>query len=205
MVDQPGVAGLDGEGEFGVGQRIFVAAIDRGVLGQGGDLEQGVPHDRHGGLIDLAAADGEERVSGEEQLLRFEEIHDVADGVAGRFDDPRLQRADARDVAFPDGGVDERHPVRLARRGQDAGLGEALLHLGDALHMVPVAMGHENVGEGPAALVEGFQDRRGLGNVDGGGGAGRGIMDEDAEIVGQAGELMDLSRHRALQTLGCES
>ena len=66
-------------------------------------------------------------------------------------------------------------------------------------------MGDEDVGEGPTLLRQRLQNGRRLRHIDGGGGACGGIVDEDAEIVGQAGELMDLSRHRTLQTLGCES
>ena len=71
----------------------------------------------------------------------------------------------------------------------------ALLELGDAGGVVAVMMGDEDIGQLPAGRRERGLDGRRLRRVDGGGGAGRGIVDEDAVIVLEAEKQPGLRSH----------
>jgi hypothetical protein len=96
------------------------------------------------------------------------------------------------------GLVDEGNALRVRRIGDDAGT-RRRLHRLDALDVVGVVMGDEDVADGPAPGLGGRQGRRGVRHVDRGGGAGGRIMDERAEIVAQAGEHVDFGSHAGLQ------
>ena len=82
----------------------------------------------------------------------------------------------------------------LAARRDDAAM-VALLELRDAGGVVAVMVGDEDVGQLPAAGSERGLDGRRLRGVDGGGGAGRGIVDEDAVIVLEAEKQPGLRSH----------
>eukprot|EP00967_Tisochrysis_lutea_P142405 scaffold263022_cov30-Tisochrysis_lutea.AAC.2 len=63
--------------------------------------------------------------------------------------------------------------------------------LGVAASVVGVVVRVEYVRECPSAPVERFKDWLNLGRVDGGGGAGRLIVDEIAVVIAKAAELLD--------------
>jgi hypothetical protein len=56
-------------------------------------------------------------------------------------------------------------------------------------------MRHQNVGQGPASVLQSLFHGSRLGRVDRGGGTGLGIVDQNPEIIGEAWELMDFRRH----------
>jgi hypothetical protein len=103
----------------------------------------------------------------------------------------RGKLADPHGVALAHIGVDRRH---LAARllGRDHAAAGAQLQGLDPLHVVGVTMRDDDLGERPAGLVERLQDRRLLGGVHGGAGAGRRILDQRADVVGQTAENADL-------------
>ena len=92
---QSRVVGFDGQGEARVGLGVFVAAIDRGLARQSGEFQQRIPHHRIGRLEHAPAAEGKQRIAGEDDLVLLEPIDDVARGVSGRLDDLGDESADA--------------------------------------------------------------------------------------------------------------
>ena len=64
--------------------------------------------------------------------------------------------------------------------------------------MIGMVVRHEDVGKRPARLREGGQNRPGLGDIDRRCRAGGGIVDEAAEIVLKAHELVNVKRHDEL-------
>ena len=87
---QRGIVRLDGHGETGVGQRIFVAAIDERVLGKLGEPLQVGMHLLGRALEQPAAAHGEQGVADKDRLRAFEDKGDVAGGMGRDF--PHLGR-----------------------------------------------------------------------------------------------------------------
>jgi hypothetical protein len=72
-----------------------------------------------------------------------------------------------------------------------------LLQRKHAIGVVGMMVGHQNMGEGPAARLQRLVNRRSVGGVDGGRLAGGRIVKQDAVIVGKDRKLKDLKRrHR---------
>jgi hypothetical protein len=112
------VVRLDGAGEFDVGGGVFVAAEYFGVVRQIAQLQQRTPHHAGRALDDAAAADREQRVADEGELVAVKPIGDVAAGVARRFDHIGGQLADGDFVALAHGQVDAGNFIGF-RRGRD--------------------------------------------------------------------------------------
>ena len=122
--------------------------------------------------------------------------------VTGRADDDEGRCPQRQRFAGADRGVE---PEDLFRLEPGTGDGEVEIRLQhrQALHMVAVVMGDEDVGERPAAIVEGRFDGAGIGGIDGGGLARLDIVHEIAVIVGAAHEDVDQDRHVCLAPAGC--
>ena len=118
-----------------------------------------------------------------------ERIVDVAGGVAGRLEDAAGERADLHRIALADCLVDQRDALRFLARRDHAAL-MALLRCRNAGGVIAVMVRDQNIGEPPAGLRQRRLDRRRLRRIDGRRGAGLRIVDEHAEIVGQAGKQM---------------
>jgi hypothetical protein len=168
--------------------------------GRGAQLEQRLPHQLRGALDHPAAADREQGVAGEQQLVLRKEIVDLAEGVPRRLDHLRGKGADLDAVAFADLDIDGGNLGGFPARGDDAAM-VALLECGDAAGVVAMMMGDENIGQRPAGGGERGLDGRRLRRIDGGGGAGRGIVHEDAVIVLEAGKQPGLRSHRPVHEL----
>ena len=65
----------------------------------------------------------------------------------------------------------------------------------DALDVVVVVMGDQDVGQPPLVRLQRGEDRAGFGHVDHGGLAGGGIVDQVGVVVGQAGDGHKFKRH----------
>ena len=61
--------------------------------------------------------------------------------------------------------------------------------------MVAMMMGDQDVGQRPALALQRLDDGRGLRRVDRGGRLGRGVVDQIAEIIGEAGEQANFRSH----------
>ena len=72
-------------------------------------------------------------------------------------------------------------------RGDDAAI-IFLFQLGDAADMVAMVMGDQNIRQRPALALQRLDDGAGFRRVDRSGCPGFGIVDQIAEIVGQAVE-----------------
>jgi hypothetical protein len=131
------------------------ASFDRLRASAGGAFEQ------------PAAAPGHQAVGGEGQAAFREVKGDVADGVAGDVDHP--------DESWPP--TSKVSPVcsqARGRAGQAVGIGAApsTMRPGrgaqrvDALDVVVVMVGDQDVGQPPAAPVQRRKDRAGFGHVD---------------------------------------
>ena len=121
-------------------------------------LSERLPHHLRIALDDAAAADREQRVADEGELVGGEEIRDVARGVAGRVDDAAFEPADPRRVTLADGLIDVRNALCLVARGDDAAF-VLLLEFANALGVIGVVMGHQNIGEPPAGFLQRRLDR----------------------------------------------
>ena len=65
--------------------------------------------------------------------------------------------------------------------------------------MIGMVVGDEDIGEGPALLLKGREDRVRLGRIDGRRGPRLGIVEQDAVIVAPGRKLIDLELgHHAL-------
>ncbi len=128
------------------------------------------------------------------------EVVDLAQRVARRLDHFRGERADLDAVAFADLDIDGGNRAGFPARGDDAAM-VALLECGDAAGVVAMMMGDQNIGQRPAGGGERGLDGRRLRRIDGGGGAGRGIVHEDAVIVLEAGKQPGLRSHRSVHDL----
>ena len=127
----------------------------------------------------------------------------MAERVAGGVDDAHLDAAEHDRVAAADAFVDAGDALGLRRRAGD-GAAELGLEAGIALDVVAVVVGGEDAVEPPALLGQPGADRCLLRCVDRRGKARGRVVDENAEIVGTAGELLDLESHGGLLSLaGC--
>ena len=99
------VVRIDGQRETGIGQRVFVAAIDQGVGGQGGELLQRFEHHRRRALEQPAAAHGKQRVGGEGHLSLRQMVADMAGGVAGSGDHLTSMRSSPKGMTEPSSTV----------------------------------------------------------------------------------------------------
>jgi len=174
-----------------------MAAENLRVGRQIADLQQRLPHHFRRALDDAAAADREQRVADEGELVGFEPVGDVTGRVPRRLEHAPDQRADLHDVALAHRHVDMGNLLRfLARRDDAAEM--FLLQLGNPAGMVAVMMRHQDVGEAPTFLGERRIDRAGLGRIDCCRRAGRWVVQQDAVIVFQAGEEVGFGWHSSL-------
>ena len=89
-------------GEAGIRQRIFVSAIEPGIVGQACQPSQRMMHLLRAALEQPAAAHGKQSVTDKDSFGVFEIISDVAGGMRRDFPDLRLPGADPDPVAFAD-------------------------------------------------------------------------------------------------------
>jgi hypothetical protein len=114
--------------------------------------------------------------------------------MARRFQHPHQQAADLDDVAMAGAQVDIGDFGRLVVRGDDATV-EFLLQLGDAADMVAMVMGDQDVRQRPAFTLQRLDNGGGFRRIDRSGGLGRGIVDQIAKIVVEAGESTNFRGH----------
>ena len=123
------VAGLDGQGELGIGAGIFVAAIELRLRRQRHQLLQRAPHHRGVAFEQLAAADREQRVADKDDAVVGEVVADMPARVAGRLDHERVGVADLDAVALAHLDVDLRNAAGLLGRADDDAAGRSFLSL----------------------------------------------------------------------------
>lgn len=102
--------------------------------------------------------------------------------MAGRCDNLCVETAHLDRVAFFHRNIDERHAILIAKGGGDFG-SRYRFDRRNAVDMVAVMMGDQDVAERPARLFERSKDRFGFACVDRGGRARRFIMEKKAEII----------------------
>src|SRR5690606_10143893 len=141
-------------------------------------------------LEETAAAEREERVADEGNVFLVEAVGDVAAGVTRYLDDACACRTEFHDVAFADRPVDAGYLVLLALRA-DHRAARLLLQLRIAARMVEMMVRVQDMRERPAPLFESGEDRLHFRRVDRCGLAARGLVDQVAVIVVQAGKLVD--------------
>ena len=171
-----------------------MAAIEFEIVRQRAQLQQRVPHHRIVALEHPSASDREQRVGSKQRLLAVEHVADVVEGVARCFQHPRQKAPHLHDIALADAQVDICDPGGPVMRSDHATV-VFLLQLGDAADMVAVMMGDENIGQRPALALQRLENRPCFRRVDRGGRTGRGIVNQVAEIVGEAGEQANFGSH----------
>jgi hypothetical protein len=143
-----------------------MAAIDCGLARQSGDFQQRIPHHRIGRLEHPPAPERKQRIAGEDDLVVLEPIDDVARGVSGRLDDLGDESADANAIAFAQARVERIDARRFLGRSGDAQLGKARPEAGNALDVIGMMMGDQNVGQRPTPRGGGGGGRVGVRRVD---------------------------------------
>ncbi len=98
------------------------------------------------------------------------------------------------DIALADAQVDICDPRGLVV-GSDHATAVFLLQLGDAADVVAVMMGDENIRQRPALALQRLGNRPRFRRVDRGGRPGRRVVNQVAEIVGEAGEQANFGSH----------
>ncbi len=129
----------------------------------------------------------------------------MAERMAGHFDHLGLMRSDADDIALLDRLIERADLRRLLGRSDDADIRIGGLQPGNALDMIGMMMGHENIGEPPVLFGERFEDRRRIRRIDRRGRAAFGRMDQHAEIVGKTQKLMDFQHDLASLVMAIEA
>ncbi len=191
------IVGFDGDGEPAICLSVFMAAVDLGLAGKGGELGQRAPHDRKRRLEHAAATKGKQRVAAEGHCVVLEMISDMTERVAGGFDDFRSQGSDLGRVPLLHLAIEERDSRRVLGRTPYFRVWEFCPDVRNALDVIGVMMGDQDVGQIPAPLRQGCERGPCFRNVDAGRRPGRLIVDQGAVIVGEAEILMNAHRHGA--------
>ena len=157
---QDRIVGLDGDGEPAVRLGVFMAAVDLGLAGKSGELGERAPHHRIGRFEHPAATEREQRIAAEGDLVvLIEMIGDMAERMPGRFDDLRRERPDARGVPLLHLVIEEGNARRVLGRAPHPRVGKLRLELRNALDVIGVMMGDEDIRKVPAALRQSRERR----------------------------------------------
>jgi hypothetical protein len=193
------VAGLEGERERGIVLGVFVAAIDDCLAWQRHQFLQRIPHHIGAAFNQPAAPEREQRVSDKSHPNIRQMIGHMAKRMPGRLENCDAVAAEDHQVAFCDFIINGRNKAGFLAGGDDATpcLGFQILVTG---RVVTMMMGGENMGEPPALIFQCSADLSRIGCIDRGSQLAFGIMDQDAEIVASAEELMDLKSGHAAFT-----
>src|ERR1700732_1992530 len=140
-------------------------------------------------LEDAAAADRKQRVAGKKDVFVLEPISDVAGSVPRNLDDFCFERAGYDPVTLAYREVKAADLGGLLGRADDARAGIFRLQSGDALNMIDMMMGDQNIGQFPLTRGERGQARPRLGRVDRRRRTCVRIVDEHPEIILKAEEL----------------
>ncbi len=185
------VAGLNREREAGVGLRIFMSAINPGLVRQRRELAEAGPHLCWRAFEKPAAPESEKRVAAKKRCLARKPIGDVATGMAGHVEDLGIEMTEATDITLTHLDVDAGDAARIGTRTDDGAAGFPL-QLKVAADMIAMMVGVQDVGERPIFGIERRQDRSNDGGIDDPGGLGFRIVDEINVIVVQNRNLADL-------------
>src|SRR3984893_16891944 len=119
-----------------------------------------------GALLEGAAATHrKQRVAGKKDVFVLEPISDVARGVPRNLDDFCFERAGCDRVTLAYREVEAADLGSLLVRADDARAGIFRLQSGDALNMIEMMMGYQNIGQLPFPRRERGQDRARLGRI----------------------------------------
>jgi hypothetical protein len=152
---------------------------------------------------DAAAAHDEDDIADQSKAGFLADEADMALGMAGRRPGLELVAADRDAVAFAEDDIDRRAgPCGFGC--EDLGAG-GLLQRGDALDMVGMLMRHQHLTDRPALGLGRGEHLVGIGNVDGGAGAGSGVAQKRTGIVAERAEDMDVERHGKLRHSAVET
>ena len=115
---------------------------------------------------------------------------DVAQRMAGRADDEKRGGAERHHIVGRHSVIESEDLFGLGARPGDGDVEVGLQHR-QAFDVVAVVVGDEDVGQRPAAMVEGGLDGAGIGRIDRGGLARFDVVHEIAVIVGAAEKQID--------------
>jgi len=172
---------VDREGEAGVGGRVLVSAVDARVVGQGRQALEAGPHLLGCTLEQASAAESEERVADEGDVVGAVVVGDVTQRVAAAVNHRELRFTEVHQVTPDHCSIEGRDPGHLGWP-HDAGAGSGL-DLGVAAGVVRMPVGVEDVVERPARLLKLSEDRPGVWRVDAGGRAGGVVADQEAVVI----------------------
>ena len=188
------VAGVDRRRKRKVGGQIVMPRTDQRFGRQRHQPLQAVPHLCRRPLEQPPAACGHQAVTGKHQATAREVKRDVPDGMARHVDDPRRFAPDGETHVGGQRQIQRRQPVRVRRSAQHhrpCGRAQRVR----ALHMVGMVVRQQDVGQTPSGAVQCGQHRGGIGHIDTGGLAAVFVMDQEGEVVGQAGNRFQVKRH----------
>src|ERR1700730_13170184 len=170
-------------------------AIKPRLAGKHGKFHEGMKKDFGALLKGAAATHRKKRVSGKKHVFAFEPISDMAGGVPWNLDHPCFKPPGHNAVALANREIEAADLGGFLGWANDAGARKPRLESGDALDVIEMMMGDQDIRQRPLPRRERVEDWGGLGRVDRRCGAGRGIMDEDAKSILEAQELLDMGGH----------
>ena len=142
---------------------------------------------------DPAASHHEEHVTSDEQVIRIEVIDDMIGAMTGRLPDSGGHFSDTDGVTLTHDGIGCFGHISGGGRG-DHPATETVPDRFQSLNVIPVAVGHEAIGQFPPGIGQRLHDGRLVRRIDGGTGAAFGIADQrrrhclpDSERDGSAG------------------
>ncbi len=171
-----------------------MGAVDQSLVRQGREALQAGPHLLRRSLEHPPAAEREEGVPDEDDGVRRIVIGDVTQRMPPGLHHPEQRLPEPDLVALVQSPVQGRDAGDLLR-ADDLASGRRLDRL-VAAGVVGVPMGVEDQVEPPSQPLQLGQDGLGVGRVDTAGPAGGPVADQEGVVVLQAGELVDLERHR---------
>src|SRR5262249_34094011 len=120
--------------------------VDARLARKSGELSERTPHHSVGRFEDAAATEREQRVAAECESILLEMVGDMTERMARGLDDFRLEQSDAPTVPFLQLAIEERYARRILCRAPDRETRKFCLQFWNALNMVGVMMGDEDIG-----------------------------------------------------------
>ena len=179
------MGGFKGQCKADVAGGVFMAGKESGFVGQGAEFLQAVPHLGGRAFEQAAAAHDHQTVAREQRVCGGKVKSDVAEGVAGDVKNLHFLAADCDGVSIVQRVGQRRKAVGIGGSTPDAGGSwQACKQVGQAVDMIPMVMGQQNIGQAPAPCGKGDKNRRAFGDIDDGCVTGFRVMDQVGIVVG---------------------
>jgi hypothetical protein len=189
------VFGLDRQCKAGVGEGVFVTAVDLGFIGQASNFLQRRKHQLGIAFKDAPATQGKQRVAGKDGFQVRKIIADMPKGMPGCFQNLHLMTIELELGAFADRLRQAWNAIRLSFRANDLAMIAGLERKASG-GVVIVVMSDENAPELPSVGVQRCRDGFRCRCIDDDRFTALLRVQQDAIIVGETGDEYDFcGRH----------